>query len=253
MRQLWAERIKQAVRPGLYRTIYPGREHFTCPICNYRGPFKDKIVSKSPAVTRVDSKCLGCSSVERHRMMHLVFDEVYGNWSADQKSILHIAPEDCLKPQLQSFFGTYHTADLLQTTVDFNEDVQDMSFPDGTYDSVLISRVLTIPPDLEACIREIRRVLKPGGIAIIAEIYFHEESIEYGKFIGERSREIGVDLITMMERHFSRVEKYTSDRYEEEYQLINRMVVDGEPHDDYPELVRVPGVGLMDLVAVCHV
>ncbi len=252
MAQLWTERIKQAVRPRIYKTLFPHRPQFDCPICGYHGPFKDKVVSKTPSVVRVDSKCLGCCAAERHRMMHLTIQEVFGDWGAEEKSLLHIAPEDCLKPQLKSLFGTYHTADLLQKNVDFNEDVQALSFDDATYDVVLISRVLTIPPDLEACIREMRRVLKPGGIAMIAEIYTHEKTVEFGKMVNSRSREIGVDLLSMTQQHFPKVDQYLSDRYDDEYQLTNQIVLDGNPASDYPELVRVPDIGFLDLVAVCH-
>ncbi len=254
MRQILTERIKKAVRSRIYRTLYPHRPQFDCPICGYHGPFKDKVVKKTPLVVRVDSKCLGCAATERHRMMHLVINDVFGDWEASQKAILHIAPEECMKPQLQPLFKTYHTADLLQKNVDFNEeDVQAMSFDDATYDAVLISRVLTIPPDLEACVREIRRVLKPGGIAIIAEIYTHEKTVEFGKMVNDRSREIGVDFVTLLGQHFSQVERFLSEKYNDNFQLTNRMVIDGEPSGDYPELVQVSGIGFMDLVAVCRV
>lgn len=165
---------------------------------------------------------------------------------------LHLAPEDCLRPVLAQHFGTYHTADLFKTDVDFKEDIQKLSFANASYDAVVISRVLTIPPDLEACVREIRRVLKPGGIAIIAEIYTHDQTREFGKMINARSREMGLDSLKLYERHFARVERFYSDRYEPRYQLHNLMRLEGQPKDAYPEGVRIPQQGFKDLVAVCH-
>jgi SAM-dependent methyltransferase len=252
MRQAWSEKLKQRIRPALFRLIGGGREHFTCPICNYHGPFKDKLITKSPPVVRRSSKCPGCTATERHRMMFLVLRELFADWDAAGKSLLHIAPEECLRPHLTRHFETYHTADLLRNDVDFNEDIQAMSFADGSYDCVLVSRVLTIPPDLERSVAECRRILKPGGLAIIAEIHKHEKTLTFDGMINHRSREIGIDVIDLYKDHFRKVDLYLSNRYDAEYQLINLMVAAGRPQDDFPAEVRVPGRGFQELVAIGH-
>jgi len=136
--------------------------------------------------------------------------------------------------------------------VDFKEDIQNMSFEDGSYDCVVVSRVLTCPPDLEACIREIRRILAPGGFAIIGEVHTLDKTLEYGGFVGERSRKIGIDVFDLYRKHFRDVELISSDRYPEEYQLHNRIMLDGKPQDDFPDLVRIPGVGYKDVLALCR-
>jgi SAM-dependent methyltransferase len=43
------------------------------------------------------------------------------------------------------------------------EDVQALSWPDGSFDLVLTSETLEHVPDLDAALRETRRVLRPGG------------------------------------------------------------------------------------------
>ncbi len=252
MRQHWSETFKQVLRPAWYRLFAREREAFECPICGYQGPFKDKRISRKPDLVRRHSKCLACGSTERHRMLHLVLEELFATWSPQGKKLLHIAPEDCLKEPLQSHFGTYHTADLLRKNVDFQEDIQSLSFPDGSYDATLVSRVLTIPPDLDASIHELRRVLSPGGVAIVAEIYTHDQTLHFGEMRSGRSREIGVNFLELLQSHFDRVDVYLSDRYPSRFQLTNRMVLEGQPRDNYPDRVRVPHLGFMDLVAVCH-
>lgn len=251
MRQLWSERIKQTIRPTLYRAMQRQRPMYRCPICEYQGPFKDKTINRAASLVRTDSKCPSCSSTERHRMMSLVIDEVFGNWNLSNRSMLHIAPEDCLRQMLDGF-DVYHTADLEMKGVDFQADLQALPFNDATYDAILVSRVLTIPPDLSACLDEIHRVLKPGGVAIIAETYTHSENVEYGEMRQGRSRQIGISLLADLAARFARVDHYLSSRYPDEFQLNNRMEQSGVAKDDYPDQVRIPGVGFMDLVAVCH-
>ena len=244
--------LKKTLRRLYYRLTAGGRPEFHCPICGYRGIFKDKKLYMSDSLVRQYTKCLGCDSKERHRMMHLLFGEFFPNNGDAGKRVLHIAPETFMRPFFRERFETYHTADLFMDDVDFKEDLQKMSFADGSYDCVVVSRVLTCPPDLEACIREMRRILAPGGVAIIAEIYGHEQTVEFGEFVGERHREIGVDAIDLYQKHFGRVDLVMSDRYPEEYQLHNRILENGKVKDDYPELVRIPGVGFKDVVALCR-
>lgn len=250
MRNARTEKLKSIIRPFFYKLFKQSGKSYLCPICGYQGSFKDKRISKKPDLVRIDSKCPKCASNERHRMMHLVFNDIFNAAEKKGKSVLHIAPEECLKDLVADKFETYHTADLLKQDVDFNEDVQAMSFSDESYDCVVISRVLTIPPDLNASLSEIRRVLKPGGLAVIAEIYKHEETIEFGKMINDRSREIGIDLIDKLKNVFDDVECYSSNQYEEQYQLANQMVLNGQPTDAFPDKVKINNVGFNELVVI---
>lgn len=250
MRSAHTEKLKGIIRPFFYKLLKKTGESYLCPICGYQGPFKDKRISKQPDLVRIDSKCPKCASNERHRMMHLVFNDVFDNTAKKGKSVLHIAPEECLKGLIADKFETYHTADLLKKDVDFNEDVQAMSFNDNSYDCVVISRVLTIPPDLDASLSEIRRILKPGGLAVIAEIYKHENTKEFGKMINERSREIGIDLIDKLDEVFDEVECFSSNQYNEQFQLANKMVLNGQPTDAFPDKVKINNVGFSELVAI---
>lgn len=250
MRNARTERLKGIIRPYLYKLFKQSEKRYLCPICGYLGPFKDKRISKNPNLVRIDSKCPKCASNERHRMMHLVLNDLFNGAEKQRKSVLHIAPEECLKGLVADKFETYHTADLLKQDVDFNEDVQAMSFSDESYDCIVISRVLTIPPDLNASLSEIRRVLKPGGLAIIAEIFKHKETMEFGKMINERSREIGIDLIDKINNVFDEVECISSNRYDDQYQLANKMVLDGQTIDTFPDKVKINNVGFSELVVI---
>ncbi len=52
------------------------------------------------------------------------------------------------------------------------EDASALSFPDQTFDAVIISNALHIMPDPELVLKNIRRVLKPNGI-LIAPTFSH--------------------------------------------------------------------------------
>jgi ubiquinone/menaquinone biosynthesis C-methylase UbiE len=61
----------------------------------------------------------------------------------------------------------YTTADLDSPLADIKLDVQDMKIADNSFDVVFCNHVLEhVPDDLKA-MREIYRVLKPGGMAIM--------------------------------------------------------------------------------------
>lgn len=49
-------------------------------------------------------------------------------------------------------------------TIGFSQvDIQDIPFPDGTFDTVIANMMLYHVPDLDRALREVRRVLKPNG------------------------------------------------------------------------------------------
>jgi SAM-dependent methyltransferase len=132
----------------------------TCPICGYRGVF---ISVGHPA--RWAARCLNCGSRERHRLLHLWITEGGGDKLAG-KRILHFAPE---KAFIRHMRGNtlYETADLLQAGVTHQVDITDTKLPASAYDVVMANHVLEHIPNDRAAMRELFRVLKPGGIALL--------------------------------------------------------------------------------------
>jgi len=51
------------------------------------------------------------------------------------------------------------------------ENVLNLSFPDNTFDAVWACGVLHVTGDTEKAISEVRRVLKPGGLAVVSHLY----------------------------------------------------------------------------------
>lgn len=59
-------------------------------------------------------------------------------------------------------------ADRLGLAVDVRVmDGQRLDFPDACFDAVILHLILAVIPDPVACLREVERVLKPGGRAVV--------------------------------------------------------------------------------------
>jgi ubiquinone/menaquinone biosynthesis C-methylase UbiE len=48
---------------------------------------------------------------------------------------------------------------------------QELPFPDNTFDTAFLAAVIGEVPDKQACLRSLRRVLKPGGRLVFAETF----------------------------------------------------------------------------------
>lgn len=148
------------VRAAVRRWQYRGAAYY-CNVCDshllswvYAGP-----------VEHCNRVCPVCNSYGRHRMMALVLEQEMSEFEAGQKMLLHFAPEMGLQRWIKRRipFGTYLSADLDSPEVDINMDIQRMDLPDASVHAVLLSHVLEHIDDDVRALREIHRVLTPGG------------------------------------------------------------------------------------------
>ena len=229
------------------------RTHYLCPICRYEGPFANVYPATG---VRKDAVCPKCSSYERHRLQRLVFDHLTeeNNWS--KKSMLHVAPETFFRSYFSLMFGHYLTTDLEEEDVDIQADLLELPFDDASFDVVYASHVLEhIEDDLKA-ISEIRRVLKPGGVAILPVPVVAEVTLEYPEPNPNEAGHVrapGLDYFERYERFFSRVDLHTSDDYPSRYQVY--LVEDRSSWSNDDNLTRqgMHGDRHMDIVPVCYV
>jgi SAM-dependent methyltransferase len=147
---------------ALARPFYYGRK-VECPIC------KKHFRSFLPYGNRGASNrlCSGCLSLERHRLIWLYLQNFTDFFDANLK-VLHIAPE---QPFIYRFKKcknlNYQTADLLSPIADMHFDIMKIPLDDNLYDVIFCNHVLEHVEDDFAAMKELYRVIKPGGWAIL--------------------------------------------------------------------------------------
>lgn len=106
-------------------------------------------------------------ALERHRLMWLYLKTRTDFFTAPYK-LLHIAPEYCFIKRFKAMKNlVYTTADLESPWADVKMDINDMPFEANSYDVVFCNHVLEHIPDDVHAMREIYRVMKPGGWSIL--------------------------------------------------------------------------------------
>lgn len=86
----------------------------------------------------------------------------------DGMGVLHIAPEPIIAGLLQSRAKIeYLSADLESPEAMVKMDITDIQYPDDSFDVIVCYHVLEHVPDDVLAMREMKRVLKPGGWAIL--------------------------------------------------------------------------------------
>lgn len=149
-----------------FRVIGSNTENFTCPYCN-------------------------CHDRVRHLVMYFNKLNIWEKYIIN-KNILHIAPEEHIQ-QIISNLSTknYVCGDLYPVNDSIKKvDITNISFDENYFDFIMCNHVLEhIPNDLKA-MKEIYRVLKKGGCAIVQTPYSPniKESFEDEIFTTENDR-----------------------------------------------------------------
>lgn len=135
-----------------------------CPICEtYHEKFNPFGYN-----LRKDVLCPNCGSLERHRLSWLVIQEKLKITSLENKNMLHIAPERVFMKTFEKLFGeNYLTADLFAENVKIKMDITNIKYPDESFDFIYCSHVLEHIQEDTKAMRELSRVLKQDGWAIL--------------------------------------------------------------------------------------
>lgn len=144
-----------------------------CPLCGWSGvAFR---CAGYPKGVRWGVICPTCRSAQRHRLAALALQagDVIGPGTC-----LHIAPEQCMRGLWTGgpVFGT----DLGRAGIDFRADVETLPVRDGSVSFVVCNDVLEHVVDDMRALRELRRVLRPGGVALLHVPVVVTETVAWG-------------------------------------------------------------------------
>lgn len=179
--------LKYIPRPWLIRMSYVIQ--FFAPLLFGGSRFTDPIDGKSyrkflpygyGGNVRQNALSPGTNSLERHRLMWLYLKSESDFFTAKHK-VLHVAPEQCFYGRFKKLKNLdYTTADLVSPIADIHMDIHDIPFEENTFDVVFCNHVLEHVNDDQQCMRELCRVLKPGGMAIMQVPYIpgQEKTVE---------------------------------------------------------------------------
>lgn len=173
MKKLYKFLLNKLPRPLLIRLSYPFKKlapllykgnNVECPVC---GKSYSKFLSYG-ANNRDNVLCPGDLTLERHRLMWLYLQDFSDFFTADRLKVLHIAPEQCFHKKFQQQKNLdYLTADLVSPIADMHFDLHSIPLEDNRFDVVFCNHVMEHVDDPIQCMKELYRVMKPGGWAIM--------------------------------------------------------------------------------------
>lgn len=174
---------------AIKRSYYRGKSYY-CPICHSSVrtflPWYPPTPEGAPVLSAI---CPVCGSLERHRLLWLFLHEKTSLFAPPQKRLLHIAPESCLMFQFQkSQTIEYVTANLAPNAM-VQTDLTQTGFADETFDVIYASHVLEHVQNDRQAMKEIFRILKVGGWAVLQVPLFGETTYEDPRIIDPKERE----------------------------------------------------------------
>ncbi len=119
-----------------------------------------------------------------------------GNWSVElaRNGAQRVVAADLTRAAIEL---THKRAQLQGIDLEISQqNAESMTFPDGTFSHVNCNGVIHHTPDTEGCVREIARVLRPGGTAMIS-VYYKNVFLRLwpaARFLGKVARLFGARI-----------------------------------------------------------
>ncbi|MGV3629706.1 MAG: class I SAM-dependent methyltransferase [Bacteroidota bacterium] len=174
MKKIYKFLLNKLPRPLLIRLSYVFRvfapllykgNKVACPVCGRS--FSKFLSYGSDVAHRENVLCPYDLTLERHRLMWLYLKNETDFFTAPHK-VLHIAPEQCFYSKFKAQKNLeYLTGDLVSPLADIHFDLHHIPLEDNRFDIIFCNHVLEHVDDALQCMREMYRVMQPGGWAIM--------------------------------------------------------------------------------------
>lgn len=175
MKKLYKFLLNTLPRPLLILLSYPFKKiapllykgnKVECPVCERS--FSKFLSYGSDTAHRENVLCPYDLTLERHRLMWLYLRDQSNFFNAEKLDVLHIAPEQCFHARFKAQKNlSYLTGDLVSPIADMHFDLHHIPLEDNQFDVVFCNHVLEHVDDVNQCISELYRVMKPGGWGIM--------------------------------------------------------------------------------------
>lgn len=173
MKKLFKRVLNTVPRPVLIKLSYIAKPFLSLALKGNK--FTDPIDGRSfsrflpygYAVQRENALSPSTLSLERHRLLWLYLKDQTDFFTKSYK-VLHFAPEQAFYKRFRKLKNLdYTTTDLNSPLADVKADICNLPFSSSSYDYILCNHVLEHIPDDTQAMKELFRVLKPGGTAIL--------------------------------------------------------------------------------------
>jgi SAM-dependent methyltransferase len=142
-----------------------GTAHECC-LCGWRGPFF--LSAYYYDAFRRGVFCPRCGSMERHRTLKLFLERELKEWFTERRRrVLDVAPIARARDLFAFAAPRYVSFDLASALATVKGDLTRTPFAPHAFDFVLCYHVLEHVPAERAALAEVRRVLAPGGLALL--------------------------------------------------------------------------------------
>ncbi len=171
----------------LSRFVLPvfGKNILSCPVCGGKfrtmKPFSGTYSLRGVPVDHYteNSICPRCHSLMRHRFMVAYMRQTTDVLNGPRR-VLHFAPEPGIAALLRKMGADYVAADIDPSLFAgaILADITDIPFPANDFDVTICMQVLNVIADDRKAIRELHRILRPGGHAFITVPIYGETTDE---------------------------------------------------------------------------
>ena len=175
MKRLYTYLLNKLPRPLLIRLSYPFKK--IAPLL-YAG---NKV--ECPVCGKTYRKFLSYGSSVAHRE---------GVFTDPNLNVLHIAPEQCFHEKFKTQKNiSYLSGDLESPIADMHFDLHSIPLEDNRFDVVFCNHVMEHVADPLVCMKELYRIMKPGGWAImqVPQDFSREQTFEDPTITSEEDRE----------------------------------------------------------------
>lgn len=174
MKKLYKFLLNKLPRPILIRLsyvfkavapiVYKGNK-VACPVCEHS--FSKFLSYGSNVAHRENVLCPFDLTLERHRLMWLYLQQDT-DFFEKPIDLLHIAPEQCFHGKFKKQPNlNYLTGDLESPIADMHFDLHEIPLEDNRFDVIFCNHVMEHVIDPLQCMKELYRVMKPGGWGIM--------------------------------------------------------------------------------------